>query len=336
MQRAIVPHLFSTTLVPLLLGATALLGIAELAVSRTLAPTLAHLPQQVLDPRVGELAQLLGSRAFAGVAVLIVLAALAYLATATWRARPIPLLTALCVIAAAVATMIDAPAAAVLASATMMAAAAGIAAATVASARRAIALPVLAAAVSLTAARLPLLIGDLSPGGGLDAGRVAGAYSVAEASFIAVPILLALAIARGRVPGAAIVAALTVALLATLTMVGSPAYAAILSTWAVGVTLSLPLPFYIAAAGASAFVLARSAVDQRIRGLGVGLVLFAVAGAHPSLIHHNITAALALVLLSSPELMTAQTGNSAEIEVAGPRNTTEAATQLSLKEAIDG
>ena len=323
-------------MVRVLLVAAALMGVAELVISRTLAPTLSHLPQQVLDPRAGNLAQFIGSRVFAATTALIVLAAVAYLLTATWRGRVIPLLTALTVIAAAVATVVNAPATHVLASATVMTAAAGIAAVTFAGARWRIALPVLAAGVCLTAGRLPLLIDNLKFGSGVDANLAASAYSVAEASFIAVPILLALAIARGRMRWATVGAAVAVSLIAAAMLIASPSYAAILSTWAVGVTLSLPMPLYAAAAGAAGFVLVAATADPRIRGLSVGLVLLAVAGAQPSLIHHNITAVLALVLLASPQLMA---GQNSEAGVEMPKYSTAAGgrvTPLSLKEAIDG
>lgn len=69
---------------------------------------------------------------------------------------------------------------------------------------------------------------------------------------------------------------------------------------ATGAMMWLPSLAYIVAAGAVGYVLATWLPHPSTRHRAAGLVLLAVAGIYPSLVHHSATALLALVVLAVP------------------------------------
>ena len=219
---------------------------------------------------------------------------IAYLATAPWRREMTPALVALAAGGALVLSLSSAAAAP--AHVALIAAVAGLAAATLARGPTLLALPMAAAAAAMVPARVPLLLDALA----LPSGDVAAA-TAAEAAFVLVPPLLAAGLlVRTSPPRAAWLAAGGMSLVASAALASSPSYTAILSAWSTGVTLSLPVPLYIAAAGCAAFVLVSWLAEPSSRHLAAGLVLLAVAGVHPAVVHHNITAVLTLLLLATP------------------------------------
>lgn len=285
-------------LAPISLAAAAALGVAEIALHRTLAPLLSHLPQQTLSPRIVEAVQFAGERAFHGTLVLVVAGALLYVA-ATGLRRMLPVLVVAVVLGAGIAGV--APSAyRVLAQMTLAVAVAAIVGASLAGGTWRLSLPVAAAGVSIIASRVPLIADQVAPGVIATGRLTVGSLTLAEASFVAVPVLIALALTRPPLPSQLTwVATAAGATAATAALVFSPFYSAILSTWATGVTLALPVPLYVVGAGAAGFVLAAALSDRRYRMFGTGLLLLAVAGAQPTLVHHNITAILALVALTT-------------------------------------
>jgi len=133
---------------------------------------------------------------------------------------------------------------------------------------------------------------------GAEPGGIATLQLISEASLLAAAVLVAVAAGarvRARWP-AAVSALLTLILLAGYAR--EPATVAIVSLWAVGVTMSLPGVLYVAAFGALAFAAVSWASRGETRHLAVGVVLLFVAGLQPQALHHGITAFLGLVLLS--------------------------------------
>lgn len=278
-------------------AAAAVLGVAELAFHRTLAPLLSNLPGETISPRIVEAVQLTGERAFHGTLVLIVTGALLYIVSNGLR-QMLPALVAAVVVGAGLASLTEAPVARVLAQMTLAVAVAAIVGGSLAGGGWRVSLPVAAAGVSIIASRLPLIADEVAPSAIATERLTVGSLTIAEASFVAVPVLIAIALARLSHPSQLTWVVTAVgAMTAAMALTFSPFYTAILSTWATGVTLALPVPLYIVGAGAAGFVLATALSDRRYRMLGIGLLLLAVAGAQPTLVHHNITAVLALVVL---------------------------------------
>ncbi len=277
-----------------ILLAAAATGAAELILHRVVAPVLAHIPSDGAGRAITDAARLGGDRAFHATALLVVVGLLAYLATASWRRDITPSLVALAAASTLVLLLSNAPPA--LAHVALIAAVVGLAAAALARGPRLLALPVAVAAAAMVAARVPLLLDSLA----LPSGDATTA-TVAEAAFVLVPPLLAASLlARTSPPRVAWVAAGGTSLVAAAALASSPSYTAILSAWSTGVTLSLPVPLYIVAAGCAAFVLVSWLAEPSSRHLAAGLVLLAVAGVHPAVVHHNVTAVLALLLLATP------------------------------------
>lgn len=284
-----------------LLVAAATLGVAELALYRVVAPILSHIPDGTVSHHLVDAARLSGERAFHGTALLVVLGTVAYL-VADGRRPATKVLIAAVLTTTLLAAVSTAPAARLVAHATFMVAVAALAGTALADRTRVYALAVTAAALSLLAGRLPLVLDAVAAvRGGLDSGGgVATAATAAEAAFLLVPLLLAIELVRRRSPPlGAWFAAVAASLVVAAVLASSPVYTAIVSRWATGVTLSLPVPLYVTAAGALALVLTTCLATASHRLLAVGLVLFVVAGTEPAVVHHNITAVLALALMAT-------------------------------------
>ncbi len=300
----------------IILLAAATTGAVELILHRVVAPVLAHIPSENVDRAITDAARLAGDRAFHATALLVVLGLIAYLATASWRREMTPPLVALAAAGTLVLSLSSAGTA--LAHITLIAALVGLAAAALARGPRLLALPVAVAAAAMVAARVPLLLDSLA----LSWGNTTAA-TAAEAAFVFVPPLLAAGLlARTSPPRAAWLAAGGTSLAASAALASSPSYTAILSAWSTGITLSLPVPLYIVAAGCAAFVLVSWLVEPSSRHLAAGLVLLAVAGVHPAVVHHNVTAVLALLLLATPAV-----GDGA-LRVERPRASRTTAAQM--------
>lgn len=286
-----------------------MLGLAEVALFRVLGPIAAHVPSIAGSGPLVRAVEAAGEQAFLATAFIVVAATVFYLASAHWRREVAPALVTACLVTTLIASTVDAPAARVAAHATLAIAVTAVAAAAVARPGVYRAGAVVAAA-ALVAGRLPLFLDSLAslwPRGGGQL-PVAAVASVAEAAFVLVPVALAVELLRRRSPPTrAWLAALAASMLVAVALAFSPSYSAIVSTWATGVTLSLPVPVYIVSASAAALVLTTWLTEPQWRLAAAGLVLLLVAGTQPAVMHHNLTAVLGLVLLASPAAVSAAT-----------------------------
>jgi hypothetical protein len=89
-----------------------------------------------------------------------------------------------------------------------------------------------------------------------------------------------------------------VVVLAVAAYAREPSTVAIVSLWATGVTMSLPAVLYLAAFGAIVSAVYAWLPRPETRHLGIAAVLLAVSGLQPQVLHHEVTAIVALTLLS--------------------------------------
>ncbi len=122
--------------------------------------------------------------------------------------------------------------------------------------------------------------------------------SGAEAALLAAPVLAAISFAGGGTTRAVRIAGFVAAAMAAGLMLSRPGFSALLSTWALGATLGLPLIFYVAAAAASGMLAAGAVSDGRVRLIAAGIALLWVAGTAPTAVHHNLSALLGLFLIT--------------------------------------
>lgn len=122
--------------------------------------------------------------------------------------------------------------------------------------------------------------------------------ALGEAALVLAVFLLALAVFRSSHGGLAPLLGLVGgAGLAFLSLASE--YTPLVALGATGAILWLPSLVYVAAAAAAGFLLVSWLSDSTTRHLAAALVLLLVAGVEPTLIHHNVTALLALVTLSA-------------------------------------
>jgi len=285
--------------------ATAAVGTAELGLHRVVAPALAHIPGAARSVAVTDALTWAGERAFAGTAVLAVSAALAAGAVMLRDRRPLGAL----VLVTVIVTLIDGATAGVgfafaghvFALAAMVAIAGDAARSGGPSSRLSFAALGLTA-LGLGAAQWPLLVDSWSAliGGPAASGSALMAWTLAEAALVAAPVGFALAVlAAGTPTRLAWGAATAAALLAGAFLGAEPGYAGIIAIWATGSALALPPFAYVLSAACAALVLATWLRSSSSRHLAAGLVLVAVAGVQPAVVHHNLTAVLALLLLAA-------------------------------------
>ena len=275
----------------------ATLGTLELAIDRVAAPILAHIPRDAAAPLVAEVASFLGQRALAATALLVALAALVVAATPRpdgWGSRVADA-------AVGATALLTAATDASLAALTMHVAV--VCAAIVVGVRVRSAGVVLAAA-AVAMGQIPLALDRVADVLAVAAPSTNVALlTAAEAALMLAPIALAVELVRRESPSTL---AWSVALLGGLAvsaaLARSPSYVAITSLWATGVTLSLSPVLYVIAAACAALVMTTWLSRPATRHLAAGLALLVVAGPQPAVVHHNLTAVLALVLLASPPL----------------------------------
>ncbi len=135
-------------------------------------------------------------------------------------------------------------------------------------------------------------------------GDVAGVRLGAEAGLVLAP-LLAAAGSVGAGSWRARCAAAIAAAVAASVLLARPEIAALLATWTVGATLSLPLPLYVAAVAATGFLLGSALDNESLRPIAAGVVLLWAAGTMPTALHHNLGALLGVFLIARPNLTTA-------------------------------
>ena len=274
---------------------------AELALYRIADPTLSHIPNSALGLS-GHVVHEAGQRAFEATAILVVACA----ALAAWTARrPEPAIAGalgLALASVALATLAPTASIALLARSLLVLSVAAIAASAVVRRDPRWALAHSVAVIAVLAGQWPLLVEDVTEaaGGGLPTGTL-GPATVAEVAFLLATALFVAAQLRRRSPTAsAWIVSAGAGVLAAVLLARHPDYAAIISTWAVGATLALPPFAYIAAASCTGLLAVEWLREPETRPLAVGLVLLATAALQPAVVHHNLTAALALAVLASP------------------------------------
>ncbi|MEZ4503617.1 MAG: hypothetical protein R3C39_13405 [Dehalococcoidia bacterium] len=279
--------------------AAGLAAAAELVLFRVAVPVLSHMPGAGLAG-VGSMLTAVAECSFKATAVLV-LASAALVALRLARSEPA---VAVALVAAFGGVTVETLASGGWASLTARAALVSAIGVVIAAAWTR--LPLLfgaahaAAALAVLGGQWPLLVKDAAAVAGSAASTgTTVSTSVGELAFVFAPVLFAVALVRGHSPtrGSWIGGAAAGLFVASL-LARRPDYAAIISSWAVGVTLSLPPFIYIVSAACAGLVAIEWLHAPATRPLAAGLVLLAAAALQPAVVHHNLTAVLALVVLA--------------------------------------
>ena len=279
------PDSFILHAVPTLVGTTVLAGGIEVLVARIGAPLVGFwAPEGVPAVRLLEAA---GRGATAATALLVVFAVGALLATNGWRGLAS---TALPLAAGAIAlAAVMSPTPGLLTTSHLVIAAAGVALALSATAMRPAGRAVgLVAALGVASGQLTFLA---------TGGVAIGLHRLAETAVIALPIVAAWRLRSevGRLSRVAAVAAAAGVWVAFTVRGGE---LAMLSTWALGLTLTLP-SLAVVACGAGWALLASGSVRQpAVRFVAAGVALVWIAGIQPTAVHHNLTSLLGVMVLT--------------------------------------
>ncbi|MEZ4552278.1 MAG: hypothetical protein R3B59_00040 [Dehalococcoidia bacterium] len=274
---------------------------AELVLFRVAVPVLSHIPGAGLA-NVGPMLAAVAERSFRATAILV-LASAALLTRRLARSEPA---VAVALVAAfggvTVETLASGGWASLVARAALVSAIGMVIAAAWTRLPPLFSAAHAAAALAVLGGQWPLLVKDAAAvaGSAANTGTMVSA-SVGELAFVFAPVMFAVALVRGHSPTRAawIGGAVTGLLVASL-LARRPDYTAIISSWAVGVTLSLPPFIYIVSAACAGLVAIEWLHAPATRPLAAGLALFAAAALQPGVVHHNLTAVLALVLLATP------------------------------------
>lgn len=270
-----------------LTGAAAIGGVAEVLLERVAGPVLTHAAGPSLAP-VADIVSRLGTILVSVTAVLILLAAVAWAAVAWKRHRLVG--------AAIFAAGVTAVAAGVFGGSDIVTllhlsvAVAAVGTVLVLRVPGIYGLAVAAVAVAIVAAQWSLG----NPRGGL----AVPARVIAEAALVIALLLFAVSVARSSPRRRAVIGIAVGALVAAAALLSDRTPMVVL--WASGATLWMPSLLYIAAGAAIGLLLAAWLPDRSTRHLAAGLVLLAVAGIEPTLVHHNLTALVALLALAVP------------------------------------
>lgn len=281
--------------------AAALIGIGEVILNRVAVPVISHMPGPshalgLVDGMRGA-----GEVMMAATAALLPLAAASF-AFRAWRERPIlaGLIAAAAgsTVAAALLSSGAGTANHILIIGAVVVAGAGVVGAVSGWHAAAVGL----VGVGVVVGQLPLLLESLSTRGGAAADDlILVLRGLGEMSLVLAPLGFAIALIRSQSqPPAAWYSAVAAGLIAAIAISAGPDYAAIMSLWAVGATLSLPPVLYVVSAGCVGFLLGSWLRHASTRHLAAGLVLLAVAGVQPAIVHHNLTALVAVLLLAMP------------------------------------
>jgi hypothetical protein len=133
---------------------------------------------------------------------------------------------------------------------------------------------------------------------GFGSGPTLASRAVGEAALVLAVVLFALTVFRSSRQGLAPLFGLAAGVgIALVSLVSS--YTPLVALWATGAMLWLPSLAYVVAAAAAGYLLVSWLSDRTTRHLAAGLVLLLVAGVEPTLVHHSVTALLALVTLGA-------------------------------------
>lgn len=279
-------------LAPAITIAAAVGGVVEVLLERVAGPILSHAAGPSLAP-VAAMASNLGTLVVSVTEVLVLLAAVAWAGVA-WESHRI-------VGAAILAAVVTALAAGVFGgSGTLFLLHLSVAVAVIGTVL-VLQLPgiyrigVAAVAVAIVAGQWSLA----SPGGEF----TVPARVIAEAALV-IALFLFAASATGSCPRRRAVVGLTVgAVVAAVALLSDRT--PLVALWASGATLWMPSLVYIGAGAAVGLLLAKWLPNRSTRHLPAGLALLAVAGIEPTLVHHNVTALVALLALAAPTARTA-------------------------------
>jgi hypothetical protein len=272
-------------LAPALTSAAAVGGVVEVLLERIAGPILTHIAGPSAATAVAMVSRV-GTIAVAATAVLVLLAGLAWAGAAWARSRILAAAIVTAVVTALVAGLSGEASVITLLHVSVTVAVIG----TVLMARRAgfYGGAIAAVAVAIVAGQWSL--------GGWSGQPAVTARVIGETALVVALILFAAGIARplrrrslvGLTAGALIAAA---ALVSDRTP--------LVALWATGATLWMPSIVYIGAGAAAGLLVATWLPDRSTRHLAAGLALLAVAGIEPALLHHNVTALVALLALSA-------------------------------------
>jgi hypothetical protein len=151
--------------------------------------------------------------------------------------------------------------------------------------------------IALWAVTLAVVAGQWSLTG-LGIGPTIASRAVGEAALVLAVVLFALAVFRSSRHGLASLLGLVAGGGIALVSLASD-QTPLVALWATGVMLWLPSLAYVVAAAAAGYLLVTWLSDRTTRYLAAGLVLLLVAGVEPTLVHHSVTALLALVTLGA-------------------------------------
>ncbi len=273
-------------LAPAITIAAAVAGVVEVLLERVAGPILTHAAGPSLAP-VAAMASNLGTFVVSVTAVLVLLAAVAWAGVAWARHRIVG--------AAILAAVVTALAAGVFAgSGTLTLLHLSVAVAAIGTVL-VLRLPGIYG-IAVAAVAVAIVAGQWSLGS--QGGEfTVPARVIAEAALVVALILFAASVAgwsrRRSVVGLTIGAVVaTAALLSDRTP--------LVALWASGATLWMPSLVYIGAGAALGLLLANWLPNRSTRHLAGGLALLAVAGIEPTLVHHNVTALVALLALAAP------------------------------------
>jgi len=150
---------------------------------------------------------------------------------------------------------------------------------------------------ALWAVTLAVVTGQWSLSG-LGGGATLASRALGEAALVLAIVLLALAVFRSSHRGRASLLGLAAGAGLALASLASE-YMPLVALWATGAMLWLPTLLYVAAAAAAGYLFVGWVVDRATRHLAAALILLLVAGIEPTLVHHSLTALLAIVTLSA-------------------------------------
>jgi hypothetical protein len=268
-----------------LTGAAAIGGVTEVLLERVTGPMLTHAAGPSLAP-VAAMASSLGTLVVAVTAALVLLAAMAWAGVAWKRHRIVGAAILAAVVTALAAGVFGGSGTLTLLHLSVAVAAIG----TVLVVRLAgiYGVAVAAVAVAIVAGQWSLGI----PG---------GQYTVAARVIAETALVVALFLFAASVAGwsrRSVIGLGTGAIVAAAALVSDRT--PLIALWASGATLWMPSLVYIGAGAAVGLLLANWLPNRSTRHLAAGLALLAVAGIEPTLVHHNVTALVALLALAAP------------------------------------
>jgi hypothetical protein len=273
-----------------LTGAAAIGGVAEVLLERVAGPILTHAAGPSLAP-VAAMASRLGTLVVAVTAVLVLLAAVAWAGVAWERHRIVGAAILTAAVTALAAGVFGGSGTLTLLHLSVAIAATG----TVLVVR----LPGIYG-IAIAAVAVAIVAGQWS------LGYPGNQYTVAARVIAETALVVALLFFAASVAGwsrrRSVIGLGAGAIFAAAALVSDRT--PLVALWASGATLWMPSLVYIGAGAAVGLLLANWLPHRSTRHLAAGLALLAVAGIEPTLVHHNVTALVAVLALAAPTART--------------------------------